>query len=89
MCSAPDTIQALSALGLGILSSEWIDEAWEQNFAESVSLPDGSEGLLSEEKWQSVLHSCRGWVQSKEGTPHTVLIGQLLLRWGCLARSTL
>ena len=89
MDSAPDTVEALSALGLGALSREWIDEAWEQNFAESVSLPDGSEGLLLEEKWQSVLRSCRGWLQSGEGTPRSIPVGYQWLICGRLTRATL
>lgn len=67
MASVSDTIEALSGLSLGFLSSEWVDEAWEQNFSESVSLPEGSDELLSDEKWQSFLYACTGWVQNKEG----------------------
>ena len=84
MDSASDTIKALSGLGLGVLSREWIDEVWEQNFAESISLPDGAEGLLSENNWQAVVRSCREWLQSREGTPTAFLLATTCLfgGWG-------
>ena len=67
MASVSDTVEALSALSLGNLSSEWVEEAWEQNFSEVVSLSDGSDELLSGEKWQSFLYACKGWAQNREG----------------------
>ena len=79
MDSASDTIKALSGLGLGFLSREWIDEVWEQNFAESISLPDEAEGLLSEDNWQAVVRSCREWLQSREGTPTAFLLATTFL----------
>lgn len=80
--ASDDTLEALSGLGLGVLRREWIDEVWEQNFADSITLPVEAEGLLSEDNWQAVVRSCRRWLQSREGTPTAFLLATTRLFGG-------
>ena len=60
------TLSAYRALGIGLVTQEWVESTWEANFCEIAAVPETREGECWDtktEEWKEVAETSRLWVQ--------------------------